>query len=161
MSVSTSPEPFRKHTMSTPFWRSKPLEQMTPEEWESLCDRCGKCCLYKLEDEENGRIYYTNVVCSLLDFDSGRCTRYTERSRVVPGCLTLSPEKLPELHWMPGTCAYRLLAEGEELPEWHPLLSGDPESVQRAGVSVRSYAVPDSEVSNPDELHRYIIEWLE
>ncbi len=147
--------------MGIPFWRSKSLEQMTREEWESLCDRCGKCCLYKLEDEESGRVYYTNVVCGLLDFDSGCCTRYRERSRVVPGCLTLSPERLPDLHWMPGTCAYRLLAEGEELPDWHPLLSGDPESVFKAGVSVRSYAIPDSEVADLEEgLQQYIIEWL-
>ena len=163
MSKSRSLEPFCEQTMSgTPFWRSKSLGQMTRDEWELLCDRCGKCCLHKLEDEESGKIYYTNVVCSLLDFDSGRCTRYAERSQVVPGCLTLSPGKLPDLHWMPGTCAYRLLAEGEDLPEWHPLLSGDPESVQRAGVSVRSYAIPDDAVGNLEgDLHRYIIEWLE
>jgi len=147
---------------TTPFWRSKSLDEMTRTEWESLCDRCGKCCLYKLEDEDSGRIYYTSVVCSLLDFDSGCCTRYSERSTLMPNCLTLSTQNIPQLQWMPSTCSYRLISEGEDLPEWHPLRSGDSKSVNHAGVSVFSYAVPDTEVGDQSsELERYIIEWLE
>jgi len=135
---------------------------MTRAEWESLCDRCGKCCLHKLEDEESGKIYYTNVVCSLLDFESGRCTRYSERSRLVPSCLTLSTDNIPQLHWMPASCAYRLISEGKDLPGWHPLRSNDQDSVNDAGVSVRAYAIPDNEVDDLDgNLEQYIIEWLE
>ncbi len=135
---------------------------MTRAEWESLCDRCGKCCLHKLEDEESGKVYYTNVVCSLLDFQNGCCSRYSERSRLVPSCLTLSTGNIPQLHWMPISCAYRLIAEGEDLPDWHPLRSNDPDSVVDAGVSVRAYAIPDSELDDLDsELEQHIIEWLE
>ncbi len=135
---------------------------MTRAEWESLCDRCGKCCLHKLEDEDRGKVYYTNIVCGLLDFDSGQCTRYAERSQLVPDCITLSIGNIPQLHWMPGSCAYHLIAEGKDLPEWHPLCSGTPDSVKAAGVSVDSYAIPDTEFNNLEqELERHIIEWLE
>jgi uncharacterized cysteine cluster protein YcgN (CxxCxxCC family) len=108
------------------FWKEKPLEDLSVEEWESLCDGCAKCCLIKFEDEDTGRIYHTNVVCELLDIYHCRCTRYPERSVLVPTCLTLNPELIHELKWMPETCAYRLLAEGKDLTRWHPLLSGIP-----------------------------------
>ncbi len=148
------------HTV--PFWRSKSLDEMTREEWESLCDHCGRCCLYKLQDEESGKIYYTSIVCSLLDFSTGCCSRYTERSHLMPDCITLSTANIPQLHWMPSSCAYHLVAEGKDLPEWHPLRSGTPDSVKNAGISVCSYAIPDTEFNNLDkELERHIIEWLE
>ena len=149
----------RNPMQNIPFWRSKSLAEMTPAEWESLCDRCGRCCLHKLEDEESGEIYYTNIVCCLLDLETGRCTRYSERSRLVPDCLALSTENIPHLQFMPASCAYRLIAEGADLPEWHPLRSGDPDSVFDAGISVRGWAIPDSEVDG--DLARHIIEWLE
>ncbi len=145
-----------------PFWRRKTLDEMNHEEWESLCDHCARCCLHKLEDEESGRVYYTSVVCHLLDFSSGRCSRYSERTNLVPDCITLSTENIPQLEWMPATCAYRLIAQGEELPEWHPLRSGNPDSVTDAGVAVRTWAIPDSDLDDPDsELEQHIIEWLE
>ncbi len=160
--MSRNRVPIIDFMQTIPFWRRKSLDEMTRAEWESLCDHCGKCCLHKLEDEESGKIYYTNVVCSLLDFESGCCTRYSERSRLVPSCLTLSTDNIPQLHWMPISCAYRLIAEGEDLPDWHPLRSNDPDSVVDAGVSVRAYAIPDSEVDDLDSnLEQYIIEWLE
>ncbi|MBA1333239.1 hypothetical protein QQ73_19990, partial [Candidatus Endoriftia persephone str. Guaymas] len=109
--------------MTIPFWRSKPLEQLSASEWELLCDGCAKCCLQKLEDAETREIYFTNVACDLLDLDSCRCSRYQERSTLVPSCITLTSKDLDDPYWLPSTCAYRLLAEGAELPSWHPLRS--------------------------------------
>ncbi|TAN65410.1 MAG: YcgN family cysteine cluster protein [Methylobacter sp.] len=140
------------------FWKTKKLSEMTTEEWESLCDNCGKCCLHKLEDEDTGEIYFTSVACKLIDLDTCRCTRYTERSQLVPECLDLIRLDVANYNWLPATCAYRLLNNGEELPAWHPLLSKSPDSVQDAGVSIRSYAMKESEI---DDLEDYIIEWLE
>ena len=131
---------------------------MTTQEWESLCDNCGKCCLHKLEDEDNGKIYYTSVVCDLIDLDSCRCTRYSERCTLVPDCLDLKQHDFAEYTWLPATCAYKLLANGEILPEWHPLISGTPESVKKAGVSISSYAMKESEI---DDLEAHIIQWLD
>ncbi len=139
------------------FWEQKSLSQMTTEEWESLCDHCGKCCLHKLEDEDSGDIYFTSVVCDLINLDNCHCTRYTERCTLVPDCLDLKQHDFTEYTWLPTTCAYRLLADGEPLPDWHPLLSGDPNSVHEAGVSIRSYAMKESDVNDPEE---HIIEWL-
>jgi len=140
------------------FWQEKKLSEMTTEEWESLCDGCGKCCLHKLEDEDTGEIYFTSVVCDLIDFSACRCTRYTERTKLVPECLDLKQHDFAEFNWLPATCAYRLLTDGEDLPSWHPLVSGVPNSVHEAGVSIRSYAMKESEV---DDLEDHIIEWLE
>jgi uncharacterized cysteine cluster protein YcgN (CxxCxxCC family) len=140
------------------FWQTKSLTEMTDEEWESLCDGCGKCCLHKLEDEESGKVYYTNAACRLLDLTTCRCTNYPERTRVVPECMDVRKHEIPEFSWLPSTCAYRLIAEGDELPAWHPLISGNPLSVVEAGVSVRSYAVPETQV---DDLEEHVIEWLE
>ncbi|MFI3157197.1 MAG: YcgN family cysteine cluster protein [Methylococcaceae bacterium] len=140
------------------FWKTKKLSEMTSEEWESLCDNCGKCCLHKLEDEDTGEIYFTSVACKLIDLDTCRCTRYTERSQLVPECLDLIRLDVANYNWLPASCAYRLLNNGEELPAWHPLLSKSPDSVRDAGVSIRSYAMTESEI---DDLEDYIIEWLE
>lgn len=140
------------------FWKTKKLSEMTTEEWESLCDNCGKCCLHKLEDEDTGDIYFTSVVCNLIDLDTCRCTRYTERTKLVPECLDLKQHDFAEYTWLPATCAYRLLSDGEDLPAWHPLLSKSADSVQDAGVSISSYAMKESEI---DDLEDHIIEWLE
>lgn len=140
------------------FWKTKKLSEMTTEEWESLCDNCGKCCLHKLEDEDTGDIYFTSVVCNLIDLETCRCTRYAERTRLVPECLDLKQHDFAEYTWLPATCAYRLLSDGEDLPSWHPLLSKNADSVRDAGVSIRSYAMKESEI---DDLEDHIIEWLE
>ncbi len=140
------------------FWLTKKLTEMTTEEWESLCDNCGKCCLHKLEDEDTGEIHFTSVVCNLIDLKTCRCTRYTERTRLVPECLDLKQHDFAEFNWLPSTCAYRLLSDGNPLPDWHPLVSGSAKSVQEAGVSIRSYAMKESEV---DDLEDHIIEWLD
>lgn len=140
----------------TPFWKRKTLAEMTREEWESLCDGCARCCLAKLEDEDTGEIAYTNVACRLLDHESCRCTKYAQRSRFVPDCITLTPENVGQLRWMPSTCAYRLLTEGKDLPDWHPLVSGTPESVHWAGISVRGRIVSERKAI---DLEDYIVTW--
>jgi len=134
--------------MTARFWETKTLEQMSRAEWESLCDGCGKCCIHKLEDEDTGELHATNVACKLLDRRSGRCTDYKRRKLFVPECVRLTPAKLRELDWLPSTCAYRLLADGDTLPEWHPLLTGDPESVHAAGESVRGWTVSEDEAGD-------------
>jgi uncharacterized cysteine cluster protein YcgN (CxxCxxCC family) len=137
------------------FWEEKTLEQMSRAEWESLCDGCGKCCIHKLEDEETGELHATNVACRLLDRRSGQCTDYKHRKLYVPECVRLTPAKLKTLDWLPSTCAYRLLADGEALPEWHPLITGDPESVHRAGQSVRGWTVSEDEAG---DLEHHLVE---
>jgi uncharacterized cysteine cluster protein YcgN (CxxCxxCC family) len=132
-----------------PWWACKPLTEMAPDEWEALCDGCARCCLHKLEDEDTGEILYTDIACRLLDINTCRCTRYAQRHREVPDCALMGPKHPEMLHWMPKTCAYRLLHEGRPLPAWHPLLTGDPESVHRAGISVRHLAVPEDPDRNP------------
>ena len=134
--------------MSGRFWEEKSLEAMDRAEWESLCDGCGKCCVHKLEDDETGELVPTNVACRLLDRRSGRCGNYRQRHAFVPECVRLTPAKAREIDWLPTTCAYRLLAEGEPLREWHPLVSGDPESVHRAGISVRGWTVSEDDVGD-------------
>ena len=128
-----------------PFWRTKALEEMTDAEWESLCDGCARCCLNKLEDEDTGRVVYTDVGCSLLDGESCRCSEYVHRSDKVPECVRLTPHEVRTLTWLPTTCAYRLVAEGRDLYDWHPLVSGDPDSVHSAGVSVRGKTVREQD----------------
>jgi uncharacterized cysteine cluster protein YcgN (CxxCxxCC family) len=130
-------------TKPLPFWKAKPLDALSKAEWESLCDGCAKCCLHKLEDTDTGEIAQTNVACRLLDIGSCRCANYPQRSRYVPDCVILTPKNVGALKWMPKTCAYRLLAEGKDLFPWHPLVSGDPESVHRAGISVRGRAISE------------------
>ena len=133
------------------FWETKRLDQMSRAEWESLCDGCGKCCLHKLEDDETGELYPTNVACKLLDRRNGQCMDYKRRRMFVPECVRLTPAKLRTLDWLPSTCAYRLLDEGQPLPEWHPLVSGDPESVHAAGVSVRGWTVSEVEAGDLED----------
>lgn len=123
--------------METEFWKEKTLSEMTKSEWESLCDGCALCCLHKLEDEDTGQIYFTDIACRLLDIDSCRCINYGARAQEVRECLVLSPDTPEVFAWLPGTCAYRRLAEKKTLPEWHPLVSGDPMSVHAAGISAR------------------------
>lgn len=141
---------------SRPFWRRKRLEQMTPGEWESLCDGCGKCCLEKLRWGRWGTISHTDVACRLLDLESCRCRRYGERRRLVPNCEQLTAAKIRRLDWLPSTCAYRVLAEGGDLAWWHPLVSGDPETVHAAGISVRGRAVAPA---GAGPLEHHIVDW--
>src|SRR5690606_17837919 len=117
------------------FWRRKTLRELTASEWESLCDGCGKCCLHKLEDEDTDVVYYTRIACRYLDHDACRCTAYSQRQALVPDCVVLTPETVSTTYWLPETCAYRLIDEGLPLFDWHPLVSGDPQSVHRAGMS--------------------------
>ena len=141
-----------------PFWVAKSLGEMTADEWESLCDGCGRCCLHKLEDEDSGEIFYTRVACRLLDINSCRCTRYPERLEHVPDCVVVRPDNLAELTWMPPSCAYRRLYEGRGLASWHPLVAGNPDSVHVARVSVRGRAIPESRAAEAD-LEAHIIRW--
>jgi len=134
--------------LSARFWETKSLEAMNRAEWEALCDGCGKCCLHKLEDEETGELFPTNIACRLLDRRTGRCSDYKHRHAYVPECVRLTPAKLCQLDWLPSTCAYRLLAEGESLPEWHPLITGDAESVHRAGESVRGWTISEDDAGD-------------
>ncbi|HPA15018.1 MAG TPA: YcgN family cysteine cluster protein [Desulfobacterales bacterium] len=139
-----------------PFWKTKALHEMTVDEWESLCDGCGRCCLQKLENKKTGKVYYTSVACYLLNNETCRCKSYKERTRLVTECLILKPETAIRFRWLPVTCAYRLLAEGKELAWWHPLLSGDPDTVHQAGISVRGKVISEEYV-HPDDLENYIL----
>lgn len=137
------------------FWEEKSLAQLDRGEWEALCDGCGKCCLHKLEDEETGEIFPTNVACRLLNRKSGQCRDYKHRKRFVPDCVQLTPAKLDALEWLPTTCAYRLVADGEPLPAWHHLISGSRETVHEAGVSVRGWTVSEDDAG---ELEYHIVD---
>ena len=141
-----------------PFWRRKNLAEMSHVEWESLCDGCGKCCLLKLEDQDAGELFYTDVACRLLDLNRCRCIRYRARHEFVPDCTVLSRERLDELRRMPSTCAYRLLHEGRDLPWWHPLVSGSRRTVHLAAASVRQRVLAEDEV-NEDQLEERIVDW--
>ena len=145
-------------TPPTPFWKEKKLTELSQKEWESLCDGCAKCCLYRLEDEDTRQIYFTNVHCRLLDTQTGRCTDYANRSTRVPDCVTITPAVLADPYWLPRSCAYRLLAEGRELPAWHPLLSGDPLTVVRAGQRVCGRTICEDDA---DELESHLVDWIE
>ena len=134
-----------------PFWDVKSLTQMTVREWESLCDGCGLCCLVRFEDEDTGEVIPTRVHCRLFDPAACRCTDYAHREKHVPDCIKLTPHNIEALEWMPKSCAYRRLHEGRELAEWHPLVSGDPESVHEAGVSVRGQTVSEAVLRDPED----------
>ena len=140
------------------FWERVPLRQMNPAEWEALCDGCGKCCMNKLEDPDTCEVAFTDVACRLFDDGTCRCAQYDIRKQFVPECVVLTPTNIDKnAYWMPSTCAYRLLAEGRRLFDWHHLVCGDPEAVHRAGVSMQNRTVPEFEVAD-DELEDHIIE---
>ncbi|MCW4113853.1 YcgN family cysteine cluster protein [Aurantimonas sp. MSK8Z-1] len=140
------------------FWQTKRLEDMSPAEWESLCDGCGRCCLNKLEDWDTGEIYWTNVACRLLDDGSCRCRDYPNRQASVPDCVPLDAHAARTLSWLPPTCAYRLLGEGHDLYWWHHLVSGDPETVHEAGISVRGRTISE-EGMEPEDLEDHLVDW--
>ena len=142
----------------TPFWKQKALDEMTRPEWESLCDGCARCCLIKLEDADTGEIAYTDIACRLLDLGTCRCSDYLHRKTRVPDCVKLTPDKIDDLQWMPSTCAYRLIAEGKDLAWWHPLVSGDPDTVHQADVSVRNRVVPEE---RGDDAEDRLVTWPE
>jgi uncharacterized protein len=145
--------------MAEPFWKTKSLEEMSASEWESLCDGCGKCCLSKLEDEDTGDIYFTSVGCRLFDAGTCRCRDYPNRLAVVQDCVGLTPANVRTIAWLPGTCAYRLVAEGRDLFDWHPLVSGDPDSVHRAGVSMRGrVTASEAEMGEPEDYLEHMLE---
>ncbi len=143
--------------MDKDFWQNKSLQKMSDKEWELLCDGCARCCLLKLEDEDSGELFFTNVACHLLDIVACRCKDYPRRENRVPECLLIRQMKLSEYHWLPATCAYRLLSEGKPLPAWHPLISGDENSVHNAGISVDGFAMSEEHI-HTDQLAQHIIE---
>jgi len=141
-----------------PFWKTKTLAEMTPEEWESLCDGCGKCCLLKLEDWDTGVVSHTDVACRGLDTKTCRCNFYANRKQEVPDCIVLRPHMVKRFTWLPRTCGYRLVAEGKNLEWWHPLVSGDPDTVHQAGISVSGRAVSESDVDE-NRIGDHIVKW--
>ncbi|MEO9651071.1 MAG: YcgN family cysteine cluster protein [Roseobacter sp.] len=151
-------DPINRHGLKDRFWERKPLSKMSDKEWEALCDGCGKCCLNKLEDEETQEVALTRVACRLLDDDTCQCAHYQNRHQFVPDCIVLRPDNLEtHAYWMPETCAYRLLWQGNPLPDWHPLISRDAESVHDAGVSVRGITVSEFDIPE-EEWEEYLIE---
>ena len=136
---------------AAPFWETKTLAEMSPVEWESLCDGCGLCCLIRFEDEETGEVFATRAHCRLFDGALCRCSDYPNRKTYVPDCIKLTPHNIEALEWMPKSCAYRRLHEGRALASWHPLVSGDPESVHQAGVSVRGLTFSELELASPED----------
>ncbi|MGY3437961.1 MULTISPECIES: YcgN family cysteine cluster protein [unclassified Marinovum] len=144
-------DPIDRADLAPRFWEKKPLKKLSPKEWEALCDGCGKCCLNKLEDEDTGQVELTNVACRLFDDSTCRCAQYEIRHQFVPECIVMTPENIDDhAYWMPRTCAYRLLWQGKPLPEWHPLLTGTPDSVHAAGVSMQGATVPEFEIDEDD-----------
>jgi len=147
------------------FWETKTLEEMTEEEWESLCDGCGRCCLHKIQvdaedaGEHEHSVRYTRVACRLLDVKTCQCTNYPRRKQLVPECTTLNADNLKAFTWLPSSCAYRRVAEKRGLADWHPLISGDRETVHAAGISVRSLAISEKHV-HPDDFPALVIEKL-
>ena len=144
---------------SNEFWRTKSLEAMTSEEWESLCDGCGRCCRIKLEDEDTGEVHHTDIGCTLLDGIGCRCRDYAHRQKRVPDCVRLTPEAVRTIPWLPPTCAYRLVRDGEPLFDWHPLVSGRPGSVHEAGISVRGRLAGNEEEFLDEEYPERIVDW--
>lgn len=153
-------DPINRDQLRPKFWENHELENITRAEWEALCDGCGRCCLLKLEDADTGLVHYTNVGCRLLDDNTCRCGQYALRRQMVPGCVVITPENLEEIaDWMPGNCAYRLLYEGRKLPLWHPLISGNPDSVHVAGISMRGKTLAEYDIDE-DDLEDHLIEGM-
>lgn len=144
--------------MSAPFWKTKRLDQMTHEEWESLCDGCAKCCLLKLEDEDTGEIAYTRLHCRLLDAGTCRCSDYAHRKARVPDCIQLTPDKVDQIKWMPRSCAYRLVHEGQDLPDWHHLVCGDRTRIHREGHSIMGRTRSEDTVLEEDQID-WVVDW--
>jgi uncharacterized cysteine cluster protein YcgN (CxxCxxCC family) len=144
-------------TIRKGFWKSKKLKDLSPEEWEALCDGCGICCLYKVEFEDTGDVEMTNVVCRFLDLNCIRCQLYEDRNTAMPTCVKLTPSKVEELKWLPETCAYLLIHRGQPLPDWHPLESGDPQSIHDAGISVKGKVIRETEI-DMDQLEDYMVD---
>ena len=139
-----------------PFWETKTLAEMSASEWESLCDGCGLCCLIRFEDDITGEVFPTRVACKLLDQHLCRCKDYPNRRAYVPDCIKLTPGNIEALEWMPPSCAYKRLHQGRPLPAWHPLITGDPQSVHRAGVSVRDQTISEDVLDDPDDALDFI-----
>jgi len=146
MKISDS-ETIEMSEMQYRFWEQKKLAELSHEEWELLCDHCGKCCLHKVEDDESGKIYFTCVACKLYDLESGGCRDYEHRAQIVPDCIVLTAGKLDEINGLPRTCAYRLLHEGKALPVWHPLVSGSVKTVREAGMNIQGFAIAEQEIN--------------
>jgi uncharacterized cysteine cluster protein YcgN (CxxCxxCC family) len=146
-------------TVEKDFWKNKTLAEMSLEEWEALCDGCAICCLYKVEDEEGVEVHLTNIACRFLDLETCTCQLYDQRKNAMPTCIKLTPSKVENLKWLPETCAYRLILKGKPLPDWHPLVSGDPNSIHRAGISVMGKVIRESS-ANMNNLEEYVIEDL-
>ena len=142
------------------WWHSKTLAELDSTEWDALCDGCAKCCLHKLEDEDSGEVCYTKVRCRYLDEQTCRCSDYKNRTVLVPSCIELHVENSAALDWLPSTCAYRLRAHQQPLPDWHHLVSGDKNSVHLAGVSIRGRAISEEYV-HPDGYDEHIVSWVE
>ena len=139
-----------------PFWQTKTLDEMNVSEWEQLCDGCGRCCLMKLEEEDTGEIFITRVTCKLLDTRTCQCSDYANRQAKVPDCIQIDPQQVRDLKWLPETCGYRRIQDGKPLEWWHPLVSGSPETVHEAGISVRGWVKSETTIK-VENLHRYII----
>lgn len=145
-------------TKNTGFWTNKPMTEFSHEEWESLCAGCGKCCLIKLEDVDSGEIHYTDVGCTLLDGKTCLCRDYANRKQIVPDCVILTPDRLEQIPWMPQSCSYRLIYEGKDLPDWHPLITSDPNSTHQAGQSVAGQIISEDDIDE-DDLPTHIKDW--
>lgn len=145
---------------SPPFWKQKSLKQMSRQEWESLCDGCAQCCLIKLEDDAARKVFYTSVVCKYLDEGKCECRQYQRRAELVADCVRLTPENVGKFHWLPKTCAYRLISEGKDLKWWHPLVSGNRSTVHEAGISVKDKVLSE-EFVHPRGYDEHIINWVE
>ena len=144
--------------MVQPFWKMKTIAEMTTAEWESLCDGCGKCCLIKLVDEDTDQRFDTDIHCKLFDNSTCRCSDYANRKKRVPDCVVLRPDNIAALEWIPKTCAYRRLSEGKDLPDWHPLVTGNPLSTQEAGYSVRGMTVCETSLPQ-SQYENHLAEW--
>ena len=145
--------------IKTNWWESTSLADMTREQWESLCDHCGKCCLIKLEDEDDGQVYYTDVVCDLFQDEDCHCSDYWNRETLVPTCVRLTQDNLDTINWMPPSCAYRSIQDEQGLPEWHHLVSGNKATIHQQGQSVKGRTIFEKEIKHADDYQEHVVEW--